>query len=544
MPRSPRAGVRRARARARRQLGVAGAFSPCTARASATASRAMLRDGTQCLPMPGRARRCRRSTCRRQERRRRRPRAAGRVGRGHARPRRRDGPTRVRRRRKVPSSATRSARCCRPAPPAGPAASSRTAHDHRRRVRRTPCRRRHGERRPHRAAASRAAATSRRTTRAGTRRRRRSGASMRAAVARRCRGRVVLRRSVDFRDVVTANCLAFQYGPTSSHGSESAARRRLHLRGRRLRHLRPARSSPPPSACGPSNTTPTVRTPRPAAQRRQRGVPDAGQPVRPRDVRGGRGGVRLFQQVALEQSSFVNQEDQWKMRPMPMALLLVGPAAVQHRQRRPPRRARHRGHVRPHAGSRRTAQRHVPRPREARDAAPACAGVASDPNAYLSFGTGLAAKCEVPLSRLGRHRAAFYDLYLQVEGEKLYPVPTRVINLRVGGARVGRQRGVVARRPRERPARPPLLRRRRPERPQGRRERADGGALPVGGDADGEDAEGPAEPDLRAGPRAPEYAEVRVATGADGAPAASSSFRCARRSSRCTRWTSIGRTRR
>ena len=279
-------------------------------------------------------------------------------------------------------------------------------------------------------------------------------------------------------------------------------RRRLHLRGRRLRHLRPA---PPPRGhrVPAGRQVPRRGAPRPAAQRRQRGVPDAGQPLRPRDVRCGRGGVPALP-AGRPRAVVVRQPRGPVEIADAVALLLLGPAAVQHRQRRPPRRARHRGHVRPHVLARVVlAQRHVPRPREARDAAPALRRrrlrpqrlplVRHRPRGEMRGAPVAAPRC---------HRAHVLRPLPPGRGREAVPRPhPRDQPPRRRRARQ-RQRGVVARRPRERPARPPLLRRRRPERPQARRERADGGALPVGGDADGEDTEGPTEPDLRAGPRA------------------------------------------
>ena len=279
-------------------------------------------------------------------------------------------------------------------------------------------------------------------------------------------------------------------------------RRRLHLRGRRLRHLRPA---PPPRRHRVPAGGQVSRwgAPRPAAQRRQRGVPDAGQPVRPRDVRGGRGGVPALP-AGRPRAVVVRQPGGPLEIANAVALLLLGPAALQHRQCRPPRRARHRGHVRPHVLARVVlAQRHVPRPREARDATPALRWRRLRPQRlplvrHRPRGEMRGALVAAPR----RHRADLLRPLPPGRGREAVPRPhPRDQPPRRRRARQ-RQRGVVARRPRERPAGPPLLRRRRPERPQARRERADGGALPVGGDADGEDTEGPAEPDLRARPRA------------------------------------------
>ena len=208
-------------------------------------------------------------------------------------------------------------------------------------------------------------------------------------------------------------------------------RRRLHLRGRRLRHLRPA---PPP--------------------RRHR-VPAGGQAPdgEPRDqplndgneacqtlgnlcalamYEADAAACQLFQQVALEQSSFVNQEDQWKMR-MPWLYYSSGPLpySIDNVDLRVALGIEGTYTLTYWLASYSLNGTYLGLEKLGTQLQ-LCAGVASDPNAYLSFGTGLEAKCEVPLSRLlAVTEPTFYDLYLQVEGEKLYPVPTRVINLRV-----------------------------------------------------------------------------------------------------------------
>ena len=293
---------------------------------------------------------------------------------------------------------------------------------------------------------------------------------------------------------MTENCLAFQYGPTSSQcwpaapaiTSEAAAP--------------PPRPAPPPAAteaCGPSYPDRTRDQPLNDGNEACQTLgnlcalamyEDGGVPALPA------GRARA---VVRQPGGPVEDADA-------VALLLVGPVALQHRQRRPPRRARHRGHVHPHVLARVVlAQRHVPRPREARDAAPALRRRRLRPQRLpLVRHRPRGEMRGAPVAAPRRHRAHVLRPLPPGRGREAVPRPhPRDQPPRRRRARQ-RQRGVVARRPRERPARPPLLRRRRPERPQARRERADGGALPVGGDADGEDAEGPAEPDLRAGPRA------------------------------------------
>lgn len=328
--------------------------------------------------------------------------------------------------------------------------------------------------------------------------------------------------SVDFRDVVTENCLAFQYGPTSSQCSVCSA-------------------GDCTSEAVASATFDQLLLP--AATECLRAVKYADGEPRDQPLNDGNeacqtlgnlcalamyeadaAACQLFQQVALEQSSFVNQEDQWKMRmpwlyyssgPLPysidnvdlrVALGIEGTYALTYWLASYSLNGTYLGLEK--LGTQ----------------LQLCAGVASDPNAYLSFGTGLEAKCEVPLSRLlAVTEPTFYDLYLQVEGEKLYPVPTRVINLRVGGARVN-DNVASSRAALENDQ---LVRRFFVVDGQSGR-KAGESAPTVVRYLSAATLTVKTQKDLPNRIYAPvlelEYAEVRVATGADGAPAASSSF--------------------
>jgi len=73
-----------------------------------------------------------------------------------------------------------------------------------------------------------------------------------------------------------------------------------------------------------------------------------------------------------------------------------------------------------------------------------CTGVARDATAYLTFGTGMTVDCVVKLDELlATTEPTFYDLYLQVDGGQLYPVPVKVDNLRVNGRKVNQNANSV-----------------------------------------------------------------------------------------------------
>jgi len=75
--------------------------------------------------------------------------------------------------------------------------------------------------------------------------------------------------------------------------------------------------------------------------------------------------------------------------------------------------------------------------RELGDELQLCTGKAEDPTAFLQFGVGLEVECSLKLGTLlAVTEPTFYDLYLRVDNEQLYPVPVRLANLRVNGRRV------------------------------------------------------------------------------------------------------------
>ena len=225
-----------------------------------------------------------------------------------------------------------------------------------------------------------------------------------------------------------------------------------------------------------------------------------------------------------------------------VALLLVGPVALQHRQRRPPRRARHRGTYALTYWLASYSLNGTYLGLEKLGTQLQLWRVASDLNAYLSFAPASRRNARCPRRGSSPSPSHVLDLYLQVEGEKLYPVPTRVINLRVGGARVNDNASSRAALENDQLVRRFFV-------VDGQSGRKPGESAPtVVRYLSAATLTVKTQKDLPNRIYAPvlelEYAEVRVATGADGALAASSRSCCARRSSRCTRWTSIGRTRR
>ena len=128
--------------------------------------------------------------------------------------------------------------------------------------------------------------------------------------------------SVDFRDVVTENCLAFQYGPTSSQCSVCSA-------GDCTSEA--VASATFDQLLLPAATECLRAVKYPDGEPRDQPLNDGNEACQTLGnlcalamYEADAAACQLFQQVALEQSSFVNQEDQWKMR-MPWLYYSSGP---------------------------------------------------------------------------------------------------------------------------------------------------------------------------------------------------------------------------